>query len=97
MRGGSNPVQEKGCRKKTNSTTRNVEDKINPGPANPFKDPFKAPKLRRPKSKLEQGGINGPDFAEFIWKEVNEEAGNRPEPQVSFHFPFSRVSFRFPC
>ena len=71
---------------KTKSRRINIEDRI-PDPdtaSNPFKPPFKPPKLKRPKSKLEREGVNGPDFSQFIWNLVNEEAnGSRPEPQVS--------------
>lgn len=65
----------------------NVEDKINDETTNPFSDPFKPPKLRRPKSKLEQSGINGAEFSRFVWNMVNEEERTtRPEPQVLLMF-----------
>lgn len=73
---------------KAKSQRINVEDRI-PDPdtaTNPFKQTFKSPKLKHPKSKLEKEGINGPEFSEFIWNLVNEENnGSRPEPQVSSH------------
>ena len=75
--------QQKPTKQRTSKP--NVEEKLPDANDNPFSDPFKPPKLHRPKSKLEQGGINGPEFSRFIWELVNEreDGGNRPEPQVS--------------
>ncbi|XP_067937072.1 axoneme-associated protein mst101(2)-like [Watersipora subatra] len=81
----STPVFPRANRESTGPKSRKpkVEETIPETKTNPYSDPFKPPKLRRPKSKLEQGGVNGPDFSRFIWNLVNEQGNDtsRPEPQ----------------
>ena len=79
------PKQPKSTKKRVSKP--NVDDKISENASNPYADPFepKSPRSKpeRPKSRLEENGINGPEFSRFIWELVNEEnGGNRPEPQV---------------
>lgn len=77
----SNPGTAKQAR--PGSAKKNVEDKVTQDDTNPFSKPYSPPKKGRPRSRLQEGGVNGPEFSRFIYDLVNEqENGGRPEPQV---------------
>lgn len=59
------------------SSKQNIEDKLTSSESsNPFSDPFKKAETTRSRSRLEDNGINGPEFSSFIWNLVNEQEKN---------------------
>lgn len=79
-----NPNSTTNNQTRPGSAKRNVEDKIAQDQTNPYSKPYSPTKKGTGKSRLQEGGINGPEFSRFIWDLVNEqENGGRPEPQVN--------------